>query len=136
MSSEEEEVSQQDSQQLEGHPLLDQLLLLAEERQDHETLASQQTKVQTLAQCQVNPQAQPQTTRSQVNPQAQPQVTQAQPVAPRQPPLSPHQQPKEQTAPPPAWRLVPNPLNEEDKQSSVDIIDETILCESRPVLNC
>ena len=74
----------------------------------------QQMKVQTP------PQTQPQ-----VNPQ--PQMTQAQPVAPRQPPLWPYQQLKAQAAPPPVSRLVPNPLTENDKQSSVDIIGEAAL---------
>ena len=36
-SSDEEEVSQQKNPQLEGNPLLDHLLLSAEERQDYET---------------------------------------------------------------------------------------------------
>ena len=62
-------------------------------------------------------------------PQAHPQVTQAQLVPPRQAPLSPRHQPQAQTAQPLVRRLVPNPLVEEDKQSSVENIDEAAVRE-------
>ena len=75
------------------------------------------------AQPQLYSQAQPQM------PQAQPRVTQAQLAAPRQPPLSPCRQPQAQTAPPPVRRLVQDPLVGEDKQSSVDFVDEAALHE-------
>ena len=52
-------------------------------------------------------------------------------MAPRQPSLSPSQpnQPRAHAAPPPVRRLVPNPLLDEDMQSSIDLGDEGALRE-------